>query len=83
MNTGEILCTAVSAVGVTAGANDMATILEATGTVSVPAVVVTAVNVTILLVNAGIAIYKKIKALKTEIKHSEQEEAEEDKNGND
>lgn len=77
MNAGEILTTAVSAVGTTICASDISTILEQTGTVSVPAIVVTTLNCLILLVNTGIAIYKKIRDIKRENKRLEEAEKKE------
>lgn len=84
MNVGEIIMTATSAVGATMGASDMAAIMENTGEVSIPAIVVTVINCLMLVVNAGIAIYKKICALKDEKKKKENKKEEEEgkKNGN-
>lgn len=79
MNAGEIIMTASTAVGATMGATDMATIMNTTGEVSIPTIVVTVINCVMLIVNAGIAIYKKIRALKNEKK----DDSEEEDNGND
>lgn len=73
MNAGEIIATAGAAVGTTLGASEVTTILEQTGTVSVPTLVVTILNVVMLTVNTGIAIYKKIRDLKAENKKKEED----------
>lgn len=62
------------------GATDMATIMNTTGEVSIPTIVVTVINCVMLIVNAGIAIYKKIRALKNEKKDDNEENK---NNGND
>lgn len=82
MNTGEIIMTASTAVGATMGATDMAAIINTTGEVSVPTIVVTVINCVMLAVNAGIAIYKKIRALKNEKKGND-DKKDGDNNGND
>lgn len=84
MNVTEAIGTACAAVGTTMGAGEVTTILEQTGTVSVPAVVVTVLNCVILAVNAGIAIYKKIRDLKNENKKNAEDGKEDSgKNGTD
>lgn len=73
MNVTETVGTVCSAIGTTVCASDMATVLEQTGTVSVPAVVVTVLNCLILAVNAGIAIYKKIRDLRNEDRQNKED----------
>lgn len=80
MNANEVIATASAAVGTTISATDTAAILEQTGNLSLPSLIVTILNVVILAVNAGIAIYKKIRDLKAENKKDDKEEEREDNN---
>lgn len=72
----EELNTGVGVIATTLAASDMAQIIETSGVASVPSIVLTVVNCLLLLVNAGITIYKKIKKLKNEDKDDKEDEDE-------
>lgn len=69
----ETLATVVSAAATSICASDIATVVEATGTVSVPALIITIVNSALFIFNAGVQIYKKIKVLKEEAKKKQED----------
>ena len=71
----------VSSIATALGASDFIQFIQATGDISVPSLVITVLNSVILIINAGIAIYKKIKALKDNDKEAEKKEGDKSNNG--